>query len=231
MLHLNDPLDCRPRLTNVPAPQTATDLHAAAFERDFLEKFQIEIGILCFSKYIEEPLLWSHYADSHRGIALGFEYTELPTTFAKIVYRPDNTRAELDYEEARNSLDDEDRLIGTLKSSFTTKASSWLYEQEYRQFVKLRRSGEPRCSMTGSHYFTAIPAKNLRQVILGANCPYHERDVSGIFTTGFHDSQWKEDGYPQMCRAMVQPHSYNLKIVPVECGFPTQALPDPNDRC
>jgi hypothetical protein len=30
-------------------------------------------GVLCFSKHWHNPVLWSHYADKHRGICLGFD--------------------------------------------------------------------------------------------------------------------------------------------------------------
>ena len=29
-------------------------------------------GLLCFSKTWRNPVLWGHYADSHRGLCLGF---------------------------------------------------------------------------------------------------------------------------------------------------------------
>lgn len=32
-----------------------------------------QCGLLCFSLDWHNPLLWSHYADRHRGIALGFD--------------------------------------------------------------------------------------------------------------------------------------------------------------
>jgi len=40
---------------------------------DFLNYY----GICCFSKSNDEPLLWSHYADSYKGVALGFDYASI----------------------------------------------------------------------------------------------------------------------------------------------------------
>src|SRR6185369_16167015 len=34
---------------------------------------QEKYGVLCFSRSWSHPLLWSHYADKHRGICLGFD--------------------------------------------------------------------------------------------------------------------------------------------------------------
>ena len=33
-------------------------------------------GVLCFSKTWRNPVLWSHYADKHKGMCLGFEVAE-----------------------------------------------------------------------------------------------------------------------------------------------------------
>ena len=45
--------------------------------REQLWKIQADlnakIGLLSFSSTPREPTLWSHYAESHKGIALGFD--------------------------------------------------------------------------------------------------------------------------------------------------------------
>src|SRR5687767_14278862 len=33
-------------------------------------------GLLCFSRSWGNPVLWSHYADKHRGICLGFDVSD-----------------------------------------------------------------------------------------------------------------------------------------------------------
>ena len=42
------------------------------FKNQINEKF----GIVCFSGSWESPLLWGHYADKHKGIALGFDVVD-----------------------------------------------------------------------------------------------------------------------------------------------------------
>lgn len=41
-------------------------------------------GIACFSKSDEVLLLWSHYANSHRGACLGFDRTKDPDFFYQL---------------------------------------------------------------------------------------------------------------------------------------------------
>ncbi|NKK82626.1 DUF2971 domain-containing protein [Rhizobium leguminosarum bv. viciae] len=33
----------------------------------------VAFGLLCMSTTWQEPLLWSHYADKHKGMCLGFD--------------------------------------------------------------------------------------------------------------------------------------------------------------
>lgn len=37
-----------------------------------VEHMKKQIGICCFSALFDHPLMWSHYADKHKGVCLGF---------------------------------------------------------------------------------------------------------------------------------------------------------------
>ena len=43
-------------------------------------------GILCFSKSWDNPVQWSHYADGHKGLCLGFDIPDDPGLLAKVKY-------------------------------------------------------------------------------------------------------------------------------------------------
>ena len=51
-------------------------------------------GLLCFSRTWEEPLLWSNYADKHKGIAIGFEINS--SDIFNVVYDPNPIRKQFD---------------------------------------------------------------------------------------------------------------------------------------
>src|ERR1700681_4254027 len=44
--------------------------------RQFKESQDDETGVLCFSRSWSNPVLWSHYADKHKGVCLGFDVKE-----------------------------------------------------------------------------------------------------------------------------------------------------------
>jgi hypothetical protein len=78
--------------------------------------------LLCFSKTWRSPLLWSHYAERHKGMALVFE---VPETFVEhIKYR----KRRIKINEAKVENEDTTRRL------LTTKYIEWAYEKEARVF-------------------------------------------------------------------------------------------------
>jgi hypothetical protein len=168
---LNDPFDCQPLLEN--APDQGSPQANGAFARDYLRALHLDTGLLSYSARIDDPVIWSHYADSHRGIALGFEYGERDGLM-KVDYS--EQRARIDYlrvEELRTK-DANRAILDVISKGFTVKAPSWKYEHEYRHFLNLWASG---CEMEGPHYFRPVPQLALRVVILGARCSVEVEDV------------------------------------------------------
>jgi hypothetical protein len=133
-----------------------------------LETLMNHLGVLCYSASINDPVIWSHYAERHRGVALGFEYAEPDQEPLQVRYS--KHRPILDFKKIQGPPDAAlDRVI---EDAFMTKAESWDYEREYRHFIRL-----DVCTMVGAHYFKVIPIKSLREVVLGARCPLNVRDI------------------------------------------------------
>ncbi len=51
-------------------------------DRAFFKRLKVEmsasVGVLCFSKHWRNPVLWSHYADKHKGICFCFDIRACP---------------------------------------------------------------------------------------------------------------------------------------------------------
>src|SRR5438552_5198124 len=62
---LNDPFE----LLGRDLPTKDDRLAFNRFKRRVNQRF----GVLCFSKNWKNPLLWSHYAEKHKGLCLGFD--------------------------------------------------------------------------------------------------------------------------------------------------------------
>jgi Protein of unknown function (DUF2971) len=94
-------------------------------------RFSTEYGLLCFSATWSSALMWSHYADRHRGICLGFDL-------------PGDDLIRVDYK-AKRMINSEDELVlrgpisrETIEKCLSIKYKSWHYEKEIRRIEPLR---------------------------------------------------------------------------------------------
>lgn len=113
----------------------------------------------------DEILMWSHYANSHRGLRLGFEINPTDTKYYKleeVVYEPKRISIELD-----RGLDENAKL---LLASYTRKSKAWEYEKELRFLVRLERC-EPKLVEDKTLHFFSYPQAWVRSVDFGAECP------------------------------------------------------------
>lgn len=113
-------------------------------------------GVLCFSRSWRNPLMWSHYADKHRGFCLGFDI-------------PDDRTKPIRYDAKRLPSLIPRLLAGTpdsealMKCLLFTKFQDWKYEAEVRVYTDLKNVDPP----TG-HYFAKFSDDlSLKEVIFG----------------------------------------------------------------
>ncbi len=86
------------------------------------EEWREKIGILCLTEDPLNILMWSHYAQNHTGICIGFDTGELPFSGAQqVIYSEERPKAEFD--------SDSETLIERV---LLTKSQHWKYEREWR---------------------------------------------------------------------------------------------------
>jgi hypothetical protein len=128
------------------------------------------MGLLCFSENWHNPVQWSHYAESHRGICLGFDIAP-SAEMRKVRYVrrriPPNVRAmkTMGPEAAAHMLD-----------LLTIKFKYWQYEQEHRLFVRL----DDKEDETDLYFFEfgGSAKVKLLQVIVGAQSQISSEQVA-----------------------------------------------------
>jgi len=147
---LNDPFDSQIDLTNVIHSllrENITDeirgsLELILSKGEFFNNFErgySEFGICSFATELENTLMWSHYADEHRGISL---YYDIPREFldnpgeilgvSPVLYEKDTISRWL-CENAHNFEKDHFEFVtGLLKTVITAKSPEWKYEKEGR---------------------------------------------------------------------------------------------------
>lgn len=93
---------------------------------------QYNRGICCFSSAEDNPLLWSHYGDQHRGLCVGYDLNRLPKPrLHKVMYGSNRIihtstikKAILEKNDEYQEMLDRDVLL--------RKALPWSYEYEWR---------------------------------------------------------------------------------------------------
>jgi hypothetical protein len=90
-------------------------------------------GVLCFSGNWSNPVQWSHYADRHKGLCLGFDVPEALLT--RVKYR--SKRLKPDPQAIKEMQAEGAAAQEMMLNLVTTKFSHWRYEHEHRMFVRL----------------------------------------------------------------------------------------------
>jgi hypothetical protein len=126
--------------------------------RSWARKFARICGILCFSSDWEDPVMWAHYADKHKGLCLGFEV-------------PRKLGEKVEYAKRRLKIP-EDRVFSSTQLFFT-KYANWFYEKEVRCVRPLASSKK-----VGELYFMDFGNDlKLVEVIAGARCKVTENEL------------------------------------------------------
>ena len=127
--------------------------------RNMRRQLSVKSGVICMSRNWDSPLMWAHYADSHKGMVLGFDV-------------PDQDFYRVEYEKKRPTLTDMglntlgDIAPEKMKRLTRTKADGWSYEQEYRSYVALNDGVEIKGE---THYFKPFSeSMELREVVVGS---------------------------------------------------------------
>src|SRR5664279_1214228 len=126
-------------------------------------------GMLCFSANWENSVQWSHYAEKHAGLCLGFDVA-------------DETAMPVTYDEQR-SAGEAKKLLTTskgdealMKKFLSTKYHHWAYEQEYRVYVDLVDI-DPVTKLFFCDFGDAL---KLAEVIIGSESDVERAQVSAV---------------------------------------------------
>lgn len=144
---LNDPFDFVGLAVDLPSQRY--------YMNRIWDQIDSEIGIICMSTTWQEPLLWGHYADKHKGICLGFDVEA--KDWHKVKYRKE--RPSLARYGAKTLSDITDERWAEIS---LTKFKAWEYEREYRHLVDLK---DP--DSNGLHFHPFSERMVLRQLIVG----------------------------------------------------------------
>jgi len=144
----NDPFDCHEYLLKVDMSnaniEAYVDLQYPYFPRNLkrelirrlnsdeiykgFEKERKRFKIACFSLDQKNTLMWSHYADKHKGICIGFQF---PTIYGdKFILSP------VSYIDEIPLFDGKVEAFKMIRYWLSMKSDCWKYEKEIRAIRK-----------------------------------------------------------------------------------------------
>jgi Protein of unknown function (DUF2971) len=139
-----------------------------------IEQLNRKRGMLCFSSRWTNPVMWSHYADRHRGLCLGFE---IPGSLVEKVKYVSHRFSDAPVMSGGT----ENEKIEFMKRVLCTKFSHWKYENEYRSFVSL---DEPE----GDLFFADFSEKmKLKRIVVGSASELSRSQIQDALGTDADD--------------------------------------------
>jgi hypothetical protein len=192
-LDLNDPFE----LLSI----NVMDKQVRAMVRENRSVMSAHTGLICFSEDWTSPVMWSHYADRHRGICLGFDV--LRSSVKEVSYNA--TRILLELEKDADPLSLPPHLQDAL---LVTKCAEWSYERERRLLAPLNSE---EVFEVGPLYFRRFDASlRLAEVILGPNCAESVEEVRRVVQTNSQGA----------ITFKARPAWQHFKVVPLESTVP-----------
>lgn len=169
----------------------------AGLDAAFEERKQVMLnkrGVCCFSARNDDILMWSHYADCHKGFCLGFRSDSEPFSRAwQVEYQaeiPAVNPTSLILEEVQDAF----------RAMVVTKSQCWSYEQEWRLF-----------HMEADKAY-GYAAGDLESVYFGASMPERQQLVIGKLLDGTGTRLYRMERDPS--QFSVRASATNFKATP-----------------
>lgn len=200
----NDPFDCRlnffidgsedeweafknhrgisvEELNSYRAERKRAKENSGYFDKELQSHSLINTRISSFSEVPDSTLMWSHYADYHKGICLIFETIKLDTIQSYMIFNGEDLNSTSNLPpnyagiirvrysdkmpEAYNHLEyNQNKILAFL----ITKSTDWAYEKEWRMLLSTTalRTDNPR-----------YIENQLKGVIFGLNCKEESKSL------------------------------------------------------
>lgn len=126
------------------------------------------LGVLSMSGRWDSILMWSHYADNHKGFCIGFNEFKLRN------FKYFGAGGNVSYLENFPILDPNDNSLNGMAKRFSqthNKAKEWEYEKEYR-LIQIFRPDQ------NQQRLVCFPDNFIEEIILGVNI--NEKDKKEI---------------------------------------------------
>lgn len=202
---MNDPNEWMPclKINGAVTNSLSDSMNRAAFK----ERWRGRYGFISFSSKFNNSVMWAHYADKSKGIALEFEIA--PNASIPVF--------QVRYQSARYLLDDyemsKEPNMEQVRRFMAQKDKVWEYESEWRILVDLSSCSVYPNALGQNIYRTSVDTcMRFSGVLLGAECQVQFGHVLSAV------GEMKEENRIALRRMKFSPTDYSL-YVSDDCDF------------
>lgn len=127
------------------------------------ERIEKIVGVLCLTDSNRNLTMWAHYADSHKGLVIGFD-----TSHA--FFRSTDTGSGQPCHLKEVTYDDRPKLtLSGLRAEdiFLTKGEDWSHENEWRMFAGLSAGKVEVINEDEEIHLFAYPRESVTKIVVG----------------------------------------------------------------
>jgi hypothetical protein len=161
------------------------------------------LGALSLSEVCDHELMWSHYAEEHKGFVVGFESSH--SFFNQQKSSSDELRhlRKIEYRDRPPVIN----LMNTNATElFFVKSKKWDYESEWRMVLPLSDANKVVEKNPYDIHLFKFPAESIKKIIIGARASDNSRSVIRSLITE------KELSHIELYGAHLDSSSYGIII-------------------
>jgi hypothetical protein len=162
--------------------------------RKMHEATRSDSGIISLSCLENNQMMWSHYANGHRGFCIGF-HTDLLKGVGAIMGKVDYTDS---FPTIQNLPRNSDGYLRTFVTEAFTKHSDWAGEEEFRIFL------EPCVNRV-----VKFPIEAVASVSFGCKMPVLEREELAIKCRALYP-------HAKLFQAVHKEHSFSIQLESID---------------
>lgn len=135
--NFNDPYDCMAEINFEDVPNEYHEI----LQKHFSDAIRANLAVTCFNNNPLNMLMWSHYAQSHKGFLVEFKIPH-PTfegvhdafNFQPVIYQDEFPRFPLLMSDPLRFFKPEfgAQILSFVNNQYLVKAKDWAYEKEFR---------------------------------------------------------------------------------------------------
>jgi hypothetical protein len=206
--NFNDPYDCMAEIKFDDVPK----VHHELLQKHFSDAIRAKLSVTCFNNNPLNMLMWSHYAQSHKGFLVEFKIPHFELihevfNIQAVKYQYDFPKFPLSIFDHMNCIGEKNskEMVGFVTNQYLVKSKDWEYEKEFRVLAFDYEVNNFESLLK------VIPPKYISSVILGAKLRDNDSnkikllDAISYFNNTF-------DQNVKIYQAELKPNSFKIEV-------------------